>query len=98
MQDTTIIQGILYEKLKDVINDEKFIDNALYDKYKKEFAREVEDALLNRKELWIGDIGYITSEIKHQGTKSGEVIKNVKLKFIPSDNFKKKINRELLNK
>jgi len=75
-----------------------FIKDALYDKFKKDFAEEVKDTLLHQKELWIGDIGYITSEIKNQGTKSGEVIKNVKLKFVPSKKFRKEINKAVLNK
>lgn len=75
-----------------------FIKDALYDKFKKDFAEEVKDTLLHQKELWIGDIGYITSEIKNQGTKSGEVIKNIKLKFVPSKKFRKEINKAVLNK
>ena len=75
-----------------------FIKDALYDKFKKDFAEEVKDTLLHQKELLIGDIGYITSEIKNQGTKSGEVIKNVKLKFVPSKKFRKEINKAVLNK
>lgn len=78
--------------------DNDFIKDALYDKFKKDFANEVKDALLNQKELWIGDIGYITSEIKNQGTKSGEVIRNVKLKFCPSKKFRKEVNKVVLGK
>ena len=81
-----------------VINNNDFIQEALYDKVKQIFAEEVKDALLNQKELWIGDIGYLTSEIKNQGTKSGEVIKNVKLKFIPSRKFRKEVNKVILDK
>lgn len=79
-------------------NDNDFIKSALYDKFKKDFAEEAKQAFLNQKELWIGDIGYIKSEIKNQGTKSGEVIKNVKFKFYPSKRFKKEVNKELLGK
>lgn len=75
-----------------------FIKDALYDKFKKEFAEEVKEALLTQKEIWIGDIGYITSEIKNQGTKSREVIKNVKFKFYPSKKFKKECNKAILGK
>lgn len=75
-----------------------FIQEALYDKFKKVFAEEVKSAILNQKELWIGDIGYITSEVKRQGTKSGEVIKNVKLKFVPSRDFRKEVNKSILGK
>ena len=78
--------------------DNDFIKDALYDKFKKDFADEIKDALLNQKELWIGDIGYITSEIKNQGTKSGEVIRNVKLKFCPSKKFRKEVNKFVLGK
>lgn len=81
-----------------IINNNDFIQEALYDKFKQIFAEDVKDALLNQKELWIGDIGYLTSEIKNQGTKSGEVIKNVKLKFIPSRKFRKEVNKTILNK
>lgn len=80
------------------IMNSNFIQEALYDKFKKIFADEVKDALLNQKELWIGDMGYITSEIMRQGTKSGEVIKNVKLKFVPSREFRKEVNKALLDK
>ena len=45
-----------------------FIKEALYEQFKKEFAEEVKEALLNQKELWIGDVGYLTCEIKNQGT------------------------------
>ena len=75
-----------------------FIKDALYDKFKKDFAEEARDAFLNQKELWIGDIGYITCEIKNQGTKSREVIKNVKFKFIPSKKFKREVNKVILGK
>lgn len=80
------------------ITDNEFIRDALYDKFKKDFAEEVRDAILNQKELWVGDIGYITSEIKNQGTKTGEVIKNVKLKFCPSKKFRKEVNKHILGK
>ena len=80
------------------IINEGFIKDAVYDKFKKDFAEEVRDAILNKKEVWIGDIGYITSEIKKQGTKSGEVIKNLKFKFIPSKKFKKEANNIILGK
>jgi hypothetical protein len=75
-----------------------FIKDALYDKFKKDFAEEAKDAFLNQKELWIGDIGYIKSEVKNQGTKSGEVIKNVKFKFYPSKKFKREVNKAILGK
>lgn len=75
-----------------------FIKDALYDKFKKDFAEEARDAFLNQKELWIGDIGYIKSEVKNQGTKSGEVIKNVKFKFYPSKKFKREVNKVILGK
>ena len=75
-----------------------FIKDALYDKFKKEFAEEARDAFLNQKELWIGDIWYIKSEVKNQGTKSGEVIKNVKFKFYPSKKFKREVNKAILGK
>ena len=75
-----------------------FIKAALYDKFKKDFAEEAREAFLNQKELWIGDIGYIKSEIKNQGTKSGEVIKNVKLKIYPSKKFKREVNQAILGK
>ena len=75
-----------------------FIKDALYDKFKKEFADEVKEALLNQKEVWIGDIGYITTEIKNQGTKSREVIENVKFKFYPSKVFKREVNKQILGK
>ena len=75
-----------------------FIKAALYDKFKKDFAEEARDAFLNQKELWIGDIGYIKSEVKNQGTKSGEVIKNVKFKFYPSKKFKREVNKKILGK
>ena len=81
-----------------VISNNDFIQEALYDKFKKIFADEVKESLLNQKALWIGDIGYLTSEVKRQGTKSGEVIKNVKLKFVPSRNFRKEINKKILDK
>lgn len=80
------------------IEPEQFIQEALLEKYEKLFAEKVEDVLLNQKQLWIGDIGYLTSEIKHQGTKSGTVIKNVKIKFVPSSKFRKKINNVILGK
>ena len=60
--------------------NENFIKEAVYDKFKTEFANEVKDALLNGKEIWIGDIGYLTIMLKNQGTKSGEVIKSCKFK------------------
>ena len=75
-----------------------FIKDALYDKFKKDFAEEVREACLNQKEVWIGDIGYITCEIKNQGTKSREVIKNVKFKFHPSKKFKREVNQTILGK
>ena len=75
-----------------------FIKDALYDKFKKDFAEEAKDAFLNQKELWIGDIGYIKSEVKNQGTKSGEVIKNVKFKYYPSKIFKREVNKAILGK
>lgn len=75
-----------------------FIKKALYEQFKKDFSEEVKNAIKNQNEIWVGDIGYITSEIKNQGTKSGEVIKNVKFKFIPSKKFKKEVNKELLGK
>ena len=75
-----------------------FIKEALYEQFKKEFAEEAKDAFLNQKELWIGDIGYIKSEVKNQGTKSGEVIKNVKFKFYPSKKFKREVNKAILGK
>lgn len=84
--------------MNNIINNNEFIQEALYDKFKQIFASEVKEALLTQKELWIGDIGYLTSEIKRQGTKSGEVIKNVKLKFVPSRNFRKEVNKTLLDK
>lgn len=86
------------------MNDDKtymendFIKAALYDRFKKDFAEEAREAFLNQKELWIGDIGYITCEIKNQGTKSREVIKNVKFKFIPSKKFKREVNQTILGK
>ncbi len=80
------------------IMNSNFIQEALYDKFKKDFANEIKDGLLNRKELWIGDIGYLTAKIMKQGIKSGEVIDNVKLKFVPSKEFKKEINKALLDK
>lgn len=80
------------------LTDNEFIQGALYDRYKKIFAEDVKNTLLNQEKLWIGDIGYLTSEIKNQGTKSGEVIKNVKLKFVPSKKFRKEINKTILNK
>ena len=75
-----------------------FIKEALYEQFKKEFAEEVKDALLNQKELWIGDVGYLTCEIKNQGTKSREVIENVKFKFYPSKKFKREANKHILGK
>ena len=78
--------------------NENFIKEAVYDKFKTEFANEVKDALLNGKEIWIGDIGYLTIMLKNQGTKSGEVIKSCKFKFIPSKKFKKEINNKMLGK
>lgn len=80
------------------IQNNDFIKEALYERFKKDFADEVKEAILMQRELWIGDIGYITSEIKNQGTKSGEVIKNVKLKFIPSKQFRKEVNKTVLGK
>jgi len=81
------------------ITDSEFVQEALYDKFKKLFATDAEATLLTPgNELWIGDIGCLTSEIKNQGTKSGEVIKNVKVKFVPSKKFRKKINQEILGK
>lgn len=81
-----------------VINDNEFIREAVYDKCRRLFEKEIEDTILNQKKMSIGDIGYITSEIKHQGTKSGEVIKNVKVKFVPSKKFRKEINKSILGK
>ena len=75
-----------------------FIKDALYDKFKKDFADEVKHAMLNQKEFWIGDIGYVTCEIKNQGTKSREVIENVKFKFYPSKKFKREANNVILGK
>ena len=75
-----------------------FIKEALYDKFKKDFAEEVRIACLNQKEVWIGDIGYVTCEISNQGTKSREVIENVKFKFIPSKKFKREVNSVILGK
>lgn len=75
-----------------------FIKSALYDKFKKDFAEEVKTAILEQKEIWIGDIGYIKSEIKNQGTKSGTVIKNLKFKFYPSKKFKQEANKCILGK
>lgn len=80
-----------------VIN-EGFIKEAVYEKFKKDFANEVKKAILQQDEIWIGDIGYITSEIKKQGTKSREVINNLKFKFIPSKKFKKEANNIILGK
>ena len=80
------------------IMENDFIKDALYDKFKKDFAEEVKEACLHQKEIWIGDIGYITCEIKNQGTKSREVIKNVKFKFCPSKNFKREVNSVILGK
>lgn len=81
-----------------VLFNSDFVQEALYDKFKEKFFEEIRESLLNQKAYWLGDIGYVISEIKHQGTKSGEVIKNVKLKLIPTKNFKKSINQRLLNK
>lgn len=78
--------------------NENFIKEALYDKFKSEFANEVRDGLLNEKEIWIGDLGYLTVVLRNQGTKSGEVIKSCKFKFIPSKKFKKEINNKMLGK
>lgn len=75
-----------------------FIKEAVYEKFKSEFADEVKEALLNKKEIWIGDIGYITVMLKDQGTRSGDVIKSCKFKFIPSKKFKKEVNAKMLGK
>lgn len=98
INDNDIIQAALQSKLKEVIGNGDFIQQSLYDQFKVQFAEEIKDTILNQKELWISDIGYITSEIKRQGTKSGEVIKNVKVKFIPSRDFRKEINKTILDK
>lgn len=81
-----------------VVDNNDFIKNALYKQFKEDFADEVKECLLNQKPLWIGDLGYLVSEVKRQGTKSGKVIDNVKLKFKPSKEFKKEINKVILNK
>ena len=81
-----------------VFENSDFIKEALYDKFKTIYADEIKNAILNQKQLWIGDIGYITSETKKQGTKTGEVIDNVKIKFVPSRSFRKEVNKTILNK
>lgn len=81
-----------------IIENNDFIQEALYDKFKSIYAQEIEEAFLNQKEFWIGDLGCLTAEIKNQGTKSGEVISNVKLKFKETKKFRKKINKALLGK
>ena len=60
--------------------NDSFIKEAVYEKFKSDFANEVKEALLNEKEIWIGDIGYLTVVLKNQGTKSGDVIKSCKFK------------------
>ena len=80
------------------LNDNNFVQEALYDKFKKIFENDIENAFLNQEKFYLGDIGYLTSEIKRQGTKSGTVIKNVKLKFVPTKQFRRKINSTLLDK
>lgn len=97
-EQSNIVTDILMSKVKSIIDDEQFINDTMYEAFKTRFARETKEALLNQKEIWIGDIGYITSEIMRQGTKTGEVIKNVKFKFKPSKKFKKEMNQELLGK
>lgn len=81
-----------------IVENNDFIQEALHDKFKKIFADEIKEAFLNQKEYWIGDIGYLTAEVKNQGTKSGEVIPNVKLKFKETKQFRKEINKALLDK
>lgn len=78
--------------------NDSFIKEAVYEKFKSDFANEVKEALLNEKEIWIGDIGYLTVVLKNQGTKSGDVIKSCKFKFIPSKKFKKEVNAKMLGK
>lgn len=81
------------------VDNEAFVQEALYDKFKKIFADDVWNALLNQKEIWISeDVGYLTAEIKNQGTRSGQVIKNVKLKFVPSKKLRKEANKKFLGK
>ena len=36
--------------------NDSFIKEAVYEKFKSDFANEVKEALLNEKEIWIGDI------------------------------------------
>lgn len=84
--------------MHNAISDSDFVKEALYDRYKKMFADEIKEVILTQGKLEISDIGYITSEIKNQGTKSGEVIKNVKVKFVPSKKFRKEINKTILGK
>lgn len=96
--DINVIKEALINQFKELIDNGDFIQNSLYEKFKTQFAKEVKDTILNQKELWVGDIGYITSEVKNQGTKSGEVIKNVKVKFEPSKKFRKEINNYILGK
>lgn len=78
--------------------NDSFIKEAVYEKFKTDFANEVRESILNEKEIWIGDIGYLTVMLKNQGTKSGNVIKSCKFKFIPSKKFKKEVNSKMLGK
>lgn len=75
-----------------------FIKEALYDKFKNDYAEDVREALLEGKEMWIGDLGYVTVVLRNQGSKSGDVIKSCKFKFIPSKKFKKEMNAKMLGK
>ena len=78
---------------------EKITTEALYDKFKEVFAEDIKEALLNQEKFVISDdVGYLTSEIKNQGTKSGEVIENLKLKFVPSKKLRKEANKKFLGK
>lgn len=94
-----MINGQVIENSEMKTNNDAFIQEALYNQFKKIFAEDVWNALLNKKEIWISeDVGYLTAEIKNQGTRSGEVIKNVKLKFVPSKKLRKEVNKKFLGK
>lgn len=78
-------------------NLDSFVEDALYAQFRDVISKEIENTFLTQGKFEIGNIGYLTSAVKKQGTQSGKVINNVKLQFIPTKEFRERVNSTILN-
>ena len=73
-------------------------DKGTYNYCKQLFIEEIRRSLLSERQYWLGNLGYLEAKIGDQGSKSTEVIKNIRFTFKPNDKFKFIVKKELFTR